>query len=60
MGNTKLTRLLNGSTRPDPFYSSTPGYTDIDKIETRINNNVERMINANTEKIMRMMTEQFF
>jgi len=36
-----------------------PGYTDIDKLERRINNNMERMINANMERIMRMMTEQF-
>ena len=33
------------------------GYTDIDKIEIRINNNVERMINANMEKMMRMTSE---
>jgi len=32
------------------------GYTDIDKLERRINNNVERMINANIERMMRMMT----
>jgi len=37
-----------------------PGYTDIDKIERRINSNVQRMINANMEKMMRMMTEQLF
>ena len=36
------------------------GYTNIDKIERRINNNMERIINANMEKMMRMMTEQFF
>jgi len=29
-------------------------------IETRINNNVERMINANMKRMMRMMTEQLF
>ena len=34
-----------------------PGYTDIDKIERRINKNVERMINANMEIMMRMTTE---
>jgi len=36
------------------------GYTDTDKLERRINNNVERMINTNMERMMRMMTEQFF
>jgi len=35
------------------------GYTNIDKLERRINNNVERMINANVERMMRMMIEQF-
>jgi len=34
-----------------------PGYTDIDKLEKRINNNVERIINANMERMMRMMIE---
>ena len=34
-------------------------YTDIDKLERRINNNVERMINANMERMMTIMTEQF-
>ena len=37
-----------------------PGYTDIDKLERRINNNVERMINVNMERMIRIMTEQFF
>ena len=37
-----------------------PSYTNIDKLERRINNNVERMINANMERMMRMTTEQFF
>jgi len=36
-----------------------PSYTDIDKLERRINNNVERMINANIERMMRMMTNSF-
>jgi len=36
-----------------------PGYTDIDKLEGRINKNVERMINANMERMMRMLTKQF-
>jgi len=27
-----------------------PSYTDIDKIERRLNNNMERMMNANMEK----------
>ena len=34
-----------------------PNYTNIDKIERRINNNAERMINANMEKMMTMMVE---
>jgi len=38
----------------------TPGYTDIDKIERRLNSSIERMVNANIKKMMRMMTEQFF
>ena len=37
-----------------------PGYTNIDKLGRKINNNVERMINANKERMMRMVTEQFF
>jgi len=36
-----------------------PGYTDIDRMERRINSNVERMISANMKKMMQMMTEQF-
>ena len=46
---------------PPPIAQVQPplGYTDIDKLEKRINNNVERMINANMERMMRMMTEQF-
>jgi len=32
-------------------------YTDMDRMERRINSNVERMISANMEKMMRMMTE---
>ena len=39
--------------RPQPA----PGFTDIDKLERRINNNVERIINANMERMMRMMAE---
>lgn len=35
------------------------GYTDIKKIEARINNNMERMVNINMKKMMRMMTEKF-
>ena len=35
------------------------GYTDIGKIERRINTNTERMINANMKKVMRIMIEQF-
>ena len=34
-----------------------PSYTDIDKLERKINNNVQRMINANMERMTRMMTE---
>jgi len=34
-----------------------PDYTDIDKLEMRINKNVERMINANMEIMMRMTTK---
>ena len=51
----------NASRPPPPVaqVQPPPGYTDIDKLERRINNNVERMINANMEKMMRMMTEQF-
>jgi len=41
--------------RPQPA----PGYTDIDKLERRIDNNVERMINSNIKRIMGMMNEQF-
>jgi len=37
-----------------------PGYTDIDKIERRLNNHMERMVNANMEKMMGIITEQFF
>jgi len=36
-----------------------PGYIDIDKLERRINNNVERMINANIEGVLRMIIAQF-
>ena len=36
-----------------------PGYTDIDKLERRINNNVEVLTNANMEIMMRLMTKQF-
>ena len=48
--------------RPSPPIAQvqpSPGYTDIDKLKMRINNNMERMINANMERMMRMMTEQF-
>jgi len=52
----------NAPSPPPPIaqVQLSPSYTDINKIERRINNNVERMINANMEKIIRMMTEQFF
>jgi len=46
--------------RPPPPVSHVqppPGYSDFDKMERRINNNVERMINANMERMIRMMTE---
>jgi len=33
------------------------GYTDVDKIERRINNNLDGMTNTDIEKMMRMMTE---
>ena len=39
-----------------------PSYTELDKFEWRINNNIERMINANNahmERMMRMITELF-
>ena len=48
--------------RPPPSIAqvqSPPGYTDIDELERRINNNLDRMINANMERIMRMMIDQF-
>ena len=49
----------NAPTPPPPIaqVQPPPGYTDIDKLERRINNNVERMINTNIERMMRMMTE---
>jgi len=34
-----------------------PGCTNIDKIEKRINSNVDRIINANLERMIRMTTE---
>jgi len=49
--------------RPPPSMTQVqfpPRYTDIDKLERRINNNVEIMINSNMDRMMRMMTEQFF
>jgi len=36
------------------------GYTDIDKIERKINSNMERMINAHMKRMMRIMAQQFF
>jgi len=44
---------------PTPVAQVQPsaGYSDIDKIERRINNNVERMINGNMRRMIRMMTE---
>jgi len=51
--------VLN-KTRPPPPIAQvqlSPSYTDIDKLERRINNNVERMINTNIETMMRMMVE---
>ena len=42
---------------PVPQAQPPPGYTDIDRMERRINSNVERMISANMEKMMRMMIE---
>jgi len=41
-------------------FNLSPSYTDIDKIKTRINSNVERMTNANIERMMRMVIKQFF
>ena len=35
------------------------GYTDIDKSERRINNNLKKMINPTMEKRIRMMTNKF-
>jgi len=51
----------NAPRRPLPIaqVQPPPDYTDIDKMERRIKNNVERMINANMERMMRMMTKQF-
>ena len=46
-------RLLPSVAQVQP----SPDYTDINKIEGRINNNVERMINANIERMMSMITE---
>jgi len=54
---------VSNAPRPPPPVAQAqrpPGYTDIDRIERRINSNVEGMISANMEKMMRMMTEQFF
>ena len=53
---------MTNAPRPPPPIAQVqplPGYTNIDKLERRINNNVERMINTNVEGMMRMMTEQF-
>ena len=49
----------NAPRPPPPIAQGQPssGYTDIDKLERRINNNVERMINTNIETMMRMMVE---
>jgi len=44
---------LPNAPRPPPPVAQIqppPGYTDIDKIERRLNNNMERMVNANMEK----------
>jgi len=51
----------NAPRPPPPVAQVQPplGYTDIDKLERRINNNVEGMINVNMERMMRMITEQF-
>jgi len=35
---------------PNAHIQSPPGYTNIDKIEKRINNNMEEMISANVKK----------
>jgi len=54
-----FSNVLN-ALRPPPLGAQVqppPGYTGIDKIERRINNNAERMINANMERMMTMMTE---
>ena len=51
---------VRNAPRPPPPIAQVqppPGYTDIDKFERRVNNNVERMINANMERMIRMMTE---
>ena len=48
--------------RPPPLIAQAqppPRYTDFDKMERRINSNMETMISADMEKMMRMMTEQF-
>ena len=44
---------------PPPIAQVQPplSYTDIDKIERRLNNNMERIVNANMKKMMRIMTE---
>jgi len=54
---------VSNAPRPPPLIAQVQpshSYTDIDKFERRINNNMERMINANMETMMRMITEQLF
>ena len=54
----RLSGVPNAPRPPSPVaqVQPPPGYTNIDKIEMRINSNVERMINANMERMMRIMT----
>ena len=49
----------NASRTPPPVaqVQPPPGYSNINKIERRINANVKRMVNANMKKMMRMMTK---
>jgi len=51
--------VSNAPSSPPPIAQVLPpsGYTDIDKLERIINNNVERLITANMERMMRMMTK---
>ena len=52
--------MPNAPRPPAPVAQAQPpsDYTNIDRMERRINSNVERMISANMKKMMRMMTEQ--